>query len=267
MRALQASLEGNPPAVFAALDAVFAALIAASPASALAQAVQLAASLQAEAAGSGGRLSKVAAAACCALLCLCKSMLQQLAATLGHPQLAECAAAGCEEVLSSLVVNPSGLQLAAAINGKHAGSGGSGGGSRVGDDGRAPSPRFRPSSDGEMPAAAVLGLASGCGAEPFSAAEEQRAEAYLASWREGTTAAKELDRFRAAWAGAPLLRQYGAAGLGQGFQPIQVALLAPRIKVRRGCWEGCPNGVFKGVRAGRRCCHWPAGAGAGAGTP
>jgi hypothetical protein len=94
---MQVSLEPTPPAAFVALDACFVGVVGASPAASLALAVQLAASLQAEVAAGGGRLAAAPAAACCAVLLLCKSMLQQLAATLGHPQLAECAAPGCEE--------------------------------------------------------------------------------------------------------------------------------------------------------------------------
>lgn len=91
------ALESNPPVVFAALDSCFAALLGSSPAAALAEACRLVATLQAEVAAGGGRLLAVSAAACCALLCLCKSMLQQLAATLGHPALNDCAVPGCEE--------------------------------------------------------------------------------------------------------------------------------------------------------------------------
>lgn len=95
----QALLAGNPPAIFAALDSCFAALIAASPTTTLAYAVRLAATLQAEVAEppSSSKLDGVPAAACCALLCLCKSMLQQLASTLGHQQLVGCAVEGCSE--------------------------------------------------------------------------------------------------------------------------------------------------------------------------
>ncbi len=78
-----------------ALDACFASLISSSPAAALGQAVQLAATLQAEVAAGGGRLL-VPAAACCAVLCLCKSMLQQLAAMLSYPELGSCSVAGCD---------------------------------------------------------------------------------------------------------------------------------------------------------------------------
>lgn len=94
---LQAALEANPPAVFVALDTCFAALLSASPAAALGQAWQLAASLQLEVAAGGGRLAALPDAACCALLVLCKSMLQQLAVTLSHPPLAACAVPGCDE--------------------------------------------------------------------------------------------------------------------------------------------------------------------------
>jgi len=92
---LQVAFADNSPAAFVALDGCFASLISSSPAAALAQAVQLAATLQAEVAAGGQRLL-VPAAACCAVLCLCKSMLQQLAAMLSYPELGSCAVAGCD---------------------------------------------------------------------------------------------------------------------------------------------------------------------------
>lgn len=133
-------------------------------------------------------------------------------------------------VLSSLAVRPSGLQL-------------------MGGSAAAPVPRYARSSSmagaewdavsSTPPASATFGSLAEVAAVAFSEAEERRAEEFLAAWRAGTSPEKELGRFKAALAGAPLLRGRNHHNGGHGklasasakFQPLPVAFLAPRMKV------------------------------------
>ena len=142
-------------------------------------------------------------------------------------------------VLTSLVVSASGLQLGqSSISTAKLGGVVSGAGNRD-----VPGLPQAALAAPILPAAAQTAGAAAAGA--FTAAEEQQAQQFLQSLRACTSSEQELGKFRRAWAGAPLLRQYGSQGLGTGFSPLPVASLAPRMKVSGG------GGAFEW---GQACC-------------
>ncbi|KAL4418649.1 hypothetical protein ABPG77_011399 [Micractinium sp. CCAP 211/92] len=226
----EAGLPDNQPAAFVAADRTLAALLGAAPAAALPQAVTMLAALQLEVlqagslpaaqaagvnggtmgaapaaaaghAGSGGsRLGVLSAAHACAVLCVCRSALHMLAVQLGQPALERLAVPGCQDVLPRLAVGPAGgVDL---------------------EDGEGPGQAVQLQQwERFWQAPAAL--------QEFSADEQQRAAAFLAEWRRGTSMAQQEEALAAALASVPLFKQ-AAAGGGR-FQPMAAAALMPRV--------------------------------------
>lgn len=212
-----AASSATPPAVFVAVERTLGAVLGAStPTDELATA-QLAAELQAEAAEAGpaARLGQLPAAQVVALLLACRSLLGHLAATVGQPELAGLAAPGCEAVLSCLQLGSQGLQLQD--------TGGSGGALGPTSDGGDP--------DGGFASSAAL-------AQAFTREEEQRAAAFLASWRAGTSVELERSRFAAGLARVPAFADLsGGAAVAARFEALPATSLASRLKAA-GVYSG-----------------------------
>eukprot|EP00887_Chlorella_sp_A99_P006324 scaffold3.g6324.t1 len=206
-----ASNSGNPPAAYVAADAAVGALLAASgsQASALLEATQMAGALQAAAArpAEANGAERGSPSRAVAVLLLCRSLLQRLAAALDAPALASLGVPGCEGVLTSLQAGAVGLQLAAA-----AGDGPSNG--------------------------AVDGFASAAAAAVvFDAEEDSRAAEFLAAWRGGTRPEAEAARFAAAADAVPAFAALPTVRRRAAFDPLPAASLAPRLKAA-GAYAG-----------------------------
>ena len=232
----EAAFGGNQPAAYVAMDRTLAAAVGAAPAASLPQAVKLVAALQLEvlqagssnrssaaaataaADGSGSRLAALTAAQGSALLCMCMSALQSLAAQLGQPALQQLAVPGCDSVLGHWEVAPmQGLLLRGLAPGANGEA--------------APAAAQQQEQQQQLqqfwlaPAAALA----------FSAEEEQLAAAFLASWRQVTTVEQQRAQLAAALAAMPLFKQQAgaaAAGAAAGaaeFQPMPLVALMPRM--------------------------------------
>ncbi|KAI3435863.1 hypothetical protein D9Q98_001921 [Chlorella vulgaris] len=203
-----AALEANQPAAFVALEQTLRALLAAAPASSLSQVLKLVAALQLEVLGAsggpaGGRLAQLSAAQSCAVLCVCSSVLQALAAQLGQPAVQQLAVPGCGSALQQLaVVQPHGLVLSGVM---------------VDDHG--PEAASRQQQQFWQGPAVTL---------TFSAEEQQQAAAFLASWRQGSNPAILEAALAAALATVPLFKQQGSVAAGS-FHAMPVAALLPRL--------------------------------------
>lgn len=209
-----AALEANQPAAFVALEQTLRALLAAAPASSLSQVLKLVAALQLEVLGAsggpaGGRLAQLSAAQSCAVLCVCSSVLQALAAQLGQPAVQQLAVPGCGSALQQLaVVQPHGLVLSGVMV-----------------DGHGPEAASRQQQQFWQGPAVTL---------TFSAEEQQQAAAFLASWRQGSNPAILEAALAAALATVPLFKQQGSVAAGS-FHAMPVAALLPRLLVGACC--------------------------------
>lgn len=215
----EAVLPSNAPAAFVALDRTLAALLGAAPAAALPQAVKMLAALQQEvvaagaavpngaaalASDSGRRMAALSAAQACALLCVCASALRTLAVQLGQPALEQLAVPGCGEALPRLGVGQQaggGAEPAEAV------------GTQAGVQQQETWQQFW-----QAPAAV----------HEFSPGEQQQAAAFLASWRQSSSAPVQQEALVAALAAVPLFKQAGGAA-DVRFQPIPQSALRPRM--------------------------------------
>lgn len=223
----EAALPSNGPAAVVAMDCTLEALLGAAPAAALVEMVKMLAALQLEVLEAGGlvnvdasaaaakqaadlgssrrsgRLAELPAAQACALLCVSRSVLHALAVQLGQPALEQLAVPGCETVLPQLAVGQAGVNDVA-------------GGVAVGGQQQQERRRFW-----QGPAFV----------QQFSTEDQQRAAAFLASWRQVSDAEQQQAALSAALLAVPLFtqQQAGAAAPDNSFQPLPQSALLPRL--------------------------------------